>query len=132
MAISNIFFTPISLPRAIIRGYLLGSNDGTTWDAVYREFTVTSWTTLAERSLLPVSYTPNTKQYLFYRLVARQIQGVTTGGLGATDKISIATLRFTYNQNIAYIDSVLCIGDPEGGPHSKVITKESWVLYTRN
>ena len=62
-----------------------------------------------------MGYTPNTKQYLFYRLVARQIQGLTTGVLGATEKLSIATLRFTYNQNVAFIDSVLCIGDPVGG-----------------
>ena len=115
VAISNIFFTPSSLPTAIIRGYLLGSNDGTTWDDVYTEFTVTAWTTTAERQLLPSGFTPNTKQYLFYRLVARQIQGVTTGGLGATEKLNIATLRFTYNQNVAFIDSVLCIGDPVGG-----------------
>ena len=115
VAISNILLTPQSLPTAIIRGYLLGSNDGTTWDAVYSEFTVTAWTTTTERSLLPTGYTPNTKQYLYYRLVARQIQGVTTGILGATEKLSIATLRFTYNQNVAFIDSVLCIGDPVGG-----------------
>ena len=115
VAINNILFTPSTLPTAIIRGYLLGSNDGTTWDAVYTEFTVTAWTTTAERQLLPAGFTPNTKQYLFYRLVARQIQGVTAGALGATEKLNIATLRFTYNQNVAFIDSVLCIGDPVGG-----------------
>jgi hypothetical protein len=108
-----MFFTPSTLPTAIIRGNLLGSNDDTTWDAVYAEFTVTTWT--AERQLLPAGYTPNTKQYLFYRLIARQIQGVTTGGHGATEKLNIGTLRFTYNQNVAFIDSVLCIGDPVGG-----------------
>ena len=115
VAISNILFTPQSLPRAIIRGYLLGSNNGTTWDAVYTEFTVTAWTTTAERSLLPSGYIPNTKQYLYYRLVARQVQGVTTGAAGAVESLAIATLRFTYNQNVAFIDSVLCIGDPVGG-----------------
>ncbi len=115
VAINNILFTPQSLPRAIIRGYLLGSNNDTTWDAVYPEFTVTAWTTTAERSLLPTGYIPNTKQNLYYRLVARQIQGVTTGGLGAVESLAIATLRFTYNQNVAFIDSVLYIGDPVGG-----------------
>ena len=115
VAISNIFYRPVSLERAIIRGYLLGSNDESTWEAIYPEFTVTTWSSNAERQLLPVGFTPNTRQFLFYRLVARQIQGLTTGGLGATQKFQIATLRFTYNQNIAFIDSVLCIGDPVGG-----------------
>jgi hypothetical protein len=122
VAINDVLFIPESLPRAIIKGYLLGSNNGITWEVVYGEFTLTTWANFVERSLLGV-YTQNTKQYLRYRLVATQIQGVTSGASGATEKFSIAGLRFTFNQNVNYIDSVLCLGDPvgTGDPMANVI-----------
>lgn len=122
VAINDVLFIPESLPRAIIKGYLLGSNNGITWEVVYGEFTLTAWANFVERSLLGV-YTQNTKQFLRYRLVATQIQGVTSGASGATEKFSIAELRFTFNQNVNYIDSVLCLGDPvgTGDPMTNVI-----------
>ncbi len=114
IAINNVFFIPESLPRAIMKGYLLGSNNGITWNVVFGEFIVSTWTNFVERSLLGV-YAQNTKQFLYYRLVTTQIQGVTSGGLNSTKKFAIAGLRFTYNEYVIYSDSILCVGSPTTG-----------------
>ncbi len=63
VAINDVLFIPESLPRAIIRGYLLGTNNGITWSVVYGEFNVSTWTNFVERSLLGV-YAQNTKHFL--------------------------------------------------------------------
>jgi hypothetical protein len=112
--INDVLFIPESLPRAIIRGYLLGSNNGITWNVAYGEFNVSTWTNFTERSLLGV-YAQNTKQFIFYRLVSTQIQGVTSGGFNDTEKFAIAGLRFTYNEYVIYSDSIFCIGNPITG-----------------
>ena len=53
---------------------LAGSNDGITWVNVYSFIQPTAWANTTERSAIGGAKPSNTIQYLYYRLIVKEIQ----------------------------------------------------------
>ena len=102
--IKEIFAVPYTVStHSAKKWYLLGTNDNETgWRVALEGGVDAAWIMGTEKKF--TSTISNNKPYLFYRFVVVEIN--------AGDKFALAGLRFVFDDEILYNDSLVSIGQP--------------------